>query len=67
MLAVMVALAYLYLSAGVRMFSTWRQARHDQAGVGVRHGWNESKQNKEKRNRDTGLRPVRTSLEQRRI
>jgi len=33
MLAVMVALAYLYLSAGVRMFSTWRQARHDQATV----------------------------------
>jgi hypothetical protein len=35
MLAVMVALAYLYLSAGVRMFSTWRQARHDQSAVGV--------------------------------
>ncbi len=35
MLAVMVALAYLYLSAGVHMFSTWRQARHDQATVSV--------------------------------
>ena len=35
MLAVMVALAYLYLSAGVHMFSTWRQARHDQATVRV--------------------------------
>jgi hypothetical protein len=35
MLAVMVALAYLYLSAGVHMFSTWRQARHDRAAVGV--------------------------------
>ena len=35
MLAVMVALAYLSLSAGVRMFSTWRQARHDQATVHV--------------------------------
>ena len=35
MLAVMVALAYLYLSAGVRMFSTWQQARHDQAAVRV--------------------------------
>ena len=29
----LVALAYLYLSAGVHMFSTWRQARHDQAAV----------------------------------
>ena len=35
MLAVIVALAYLYLSAGVKMFSTWRQARHDQATVHV--------------------------------
>ena len=35
LLAVMVALAYLYLSAGVNMFSTWRQARHDQASVHV--------------------------------
>jgi hypothetical protein len=35
MLAVMVALAYLYLSAGVHMFSTWRQARHDDATVRV--------------------------------
>lgn len=35
LLAVMVALAYLYLSAGVHMFSTWRQARHEQASVHV--------------------------------
>ncbi len=35
MLAVIVALAYLYLSAGVHMFSTWRQARHDRATVHV--------------------------------
>jgi hypothetical protein len=28
-----VALLYLYLSAGVRMFATWRQARHDHAMV----------------------------------
>ncbi|HUB09263.1 MAG TPA: septum formation initiator family protein [Myxococcales bacterium] len=35
MLAVMAALAYLYLSAGVRMFSTWRQAHHAEAAVGV--------------------------------
>ena len=27
------ALAYLYLSAGVHMFSTWRQSRHDSAAV----------------------------------
>ena len=33
MLSVLVALAYLYLSAGIHMFSTWRQARHDQATV----------------------------------
>jgi hypothetical protein len=35
MLCVMVALAYLYLSAGIRMFSTWRQARHDHATVSL--------------------------------
>ena len=35
MLCVMVALAYLYLSAGIRMFSTWRQAHHDEATVRV--------------------------------
>ena len=33
MLCVMVALLYLYLSAGIRMFSTWRQSRHDHATV----------------------------------
>jgi hypothetical protein len=33
MLCVLVALAYLYLSAGVRMFSTWRQDRSDEAKV----------------------------------
>jgi len=33
MLCVLVALAYLYISAGVRMFSTWRQAHHDSAVV----------------------------------
>jgi len=38
LLAVMVALAYLYLSAGVHLFSTWRQARHDQATVHVMEG-----------------------------
>ena len=31
MLCVLVALAYLYLSAGVHMFSTLRQSRHDRA------------------------------------
>ncbi len=31
LLFVGVALMYLYLSAGIRMFSTWRQARHDSA------------------------------------
>jgi hypothetical protein len=33
MLFVLVALAYLYLSAGVRMFSTWRQAHRDSSLV----------------------------------
>lgn len=33
MLCLLVALVYLYLSAGVRIFSTWRQARSDSAQV----------------------------------
>jgi hypothetical protein len=33
MLCVAGALAYLYLSAGIHMFSTWRQARSDGATV----------------------------------
>jgi cell division protein FtsB len=33
MLLVLVALVYLYISAGVRVFSTWRHARHDNAVV----------------------------------
>jgi len=33
MLMVGGALAYLYLSAGIHMLSTWRQARHDGATV----------------------------------
>jgi hypothetical protein len=33
MLLVLVALVYLYISAGVRVFSTWRHARHDSAVV----------------------------------
>jgi hypothetical protein len=33
MLCVAGALAYLYLSAGIHMFSTWRQARGDSATV----------------------------------
>jgi cell division protein FtsB len=31
MLCLLVALAYLYLSAGIRIFSTWHQARSDSA------------------------------------
>ena len=31
MLCLLVALAYLYLSAGIRIYSTWRQARGDSA------------------------------------
>jgi len=33
MLCVLAALVYLYLSAGLHMLSTWRQARHDSAAV----------------------------------
>ncbi|MGO9321010.1 MAG: FtsB family cell division protein [Solirubrobacteraceae bacterium] len=33
MLCVLVALLYLYASAGVHMLSTWRQSRHDSAAV----------------------------------
>jgi hypothetical protein len=33
MLFVAAALAYLYLSAGIHMFSTWRQASSDSATV----------------------------------
>lgn len=33
LLGVLVALVYLYLSAGVRMLSTWRQSRRDGATV----------------------------------
>jgi cell division protein FtsB len=35
MLCVIVALAYLYLSAGVRLFSSWKESRRDSAQVGV--------------------------------
>jgi cell division protein FtsB len=33
MLCVLVALLYLYISAGVRLFSTWQEARSDSAQV----------------------------------
>jgi hypothetical protein len=33
MLCVIVALLYLYLSAGIRMLSTWHQSSHDRATV----------------------------------
>jgi cell division protein FtsB len=33
MLCVLAVLLYLYLSAGVHMFSTWSQSRHDNAAV----------------------------------
>ena len=33
MLCVLAVLVYLYVSAGVRMFSTWRQSGHDNATV----------------------------------
>src|SRR5947209_6399324 len=33
LLCVLVALVYLYVSAGFRMLSTWRQSSHDKAAV----------------------------------
>ena len=33
MLCVLGALIYLYMSAGIHMLSTWRQAHHDSAAV----------------------------------
>lgn len=33
MLCVMVAIVYLYLNAGVTLFSTWRQSKHDHTQV----------------------------------
>lgn len=33
MLAVLVVLLFLYLSAGIHMLSTWGQSRHDRATV----------------------------------
>ena len=33
LLCVLVALLYLYVSAGLRMLSTWHQSRHDNAAV----------------------------------
>jgi hypothetical protein len=33
MLCVLVALVYLYASAGIHMLSTWRQDRHDRSAV----------------------------------
>lgn len=33
MLVVMLVLVYLYLSAGLRLFSAWGQSRHDAAQV----------------------------------
>lgn len=33
MLFVLAALLYLYLSAGIHMYSTWGQSRHDKATV----------------------------------
>jgi cell division protein FtsB len=33
MLCVLVAIAYLYLSAAVSLLSTWRESRHDSAQV----------------------------------
>jgi hypothetical protein len=53
MRCVMVALAYLYLSAGVHFFSTWRTARHNSAQVTAMEHEN---QRLERRHADLGMR-----------
>jgi cell division protein FtsB len=40
MLCVMVALVYLYLSAGIRMLSSWGESKRDSAQVRVLEGQN---------------------------
>jgi cell division protein FtsB len=40
MLAVIVAIAYLYLSAGLRLLSAWGESKHDAAQVRVLEGEN---------------------------
>lgn len=40
MLVVMIAIAYLYLSAGLRLFSAWGQSKRDAAQVRVLEGQN---------------------------
>jgi cell division protein FtsB len=40
MLCVMVALAYLYLSAGLRLFSAWGESKRDNAQARVLEGQN---------------------------
>jgi cell division protein FtsB len=42
MLCVMVVLLYLYLSAGVRLLSSWRESRRDGAQVRVLEGQNQA-------------------------
>jgi cell division protein FtsB len=42
MLCVMVAIAYLYLSAGLRLFSAWKESKHDSAQVHVLERQNRS-------------------------
>lgn len=44
MLGVMVAIVYLYLSAGVRLFSAWGESKRDSAQVRVLEAQNETLQ-----------------------
>jgi cell division protein FtsB len=44
MLGVMVAILYLYLSAGVRLFSAWDESKHDSDQVRVLEGQNRALQ-----------------------
>ena len=63
LLCVLAALLYLYLSAGVHMFSTWRQAHRDEASVRSL----ESEHGRLARQRAILVKPETVELEARRL
>jgi cell division protein FtsB len=48
MLAVLLAIVYLYLSAGLRLFSAWGESKHDAAQVQVLERQNRQLENQHK-------------------
>ena len=55
MLCVLGALVYLYLSAGVHMLSTWRQAHHDSATVAAMESEHRRLQSEHERLNEPGM------------